>query len=980
MKNAHNSKGLSAVALAKEGLPEVATSLQAGVYPSKPSGRSGEIATFLTLASLFTIVFGLILGVQNASNVKKLNSSAQQSCTYDTTAQVKKEVPDGRGGSTISALTSSDNGSDMYVKNDKEQIGNLDPITGLFTTHFDPYPFITYQDGDHARVTLNNLDTTKWRVKKIFCNGPEGKGCPFTGERSSNNSFIENFLVTCGVQETYGWIVESTTPVPTTTPAPTSVTIPTPTTQAQCRYYTTASVRVGSTTGQLLKKSDVVKPIWGVSNNKNSQTEPRLIDRFGSNPNDQGQKDFNFDNYIFKPIDPRGEYLKGESAYVRLLGLDGSNLVITDRYCLQRNGSLIGCPSNPKSSPDKNVIDGFTVDCGVDLEYGWVVEHGQTSTPTPTPQIISCDQTVNFNGRQGTHTLQANVGSTTGNVILNYNAFGVPDRFRVEFDSREVINTGFRGEASLNAELVALGYPRCETDPYAAGPICGSGRGTASFNKNSATTTATIDVDAPLWGTAWELQLSCPSSTIITPTPTPEGNTDPVVSKCVSYQNNGAPYKVLYVSDLENTQDELLGFIDQSILSVEGTNLGSYKTKINYAYYNDMDLDFDCYEYDAGDISGGKGIGCRNVSLAQQLRDVCGAQSVYIVGRKSIDGRSSANMQDHIVNGTLNHPYATAHELGHAIGQLFDEYSYGGIASGNPIGAPNCTEDSTCSVWARKYGNEITCDSSCSYDNWHRPTLTSIMHDNVDKTFNSPSLESMRTKIDNGSSQHFSSFYTSSDSYHNSFVVNLKQDSAKKLALKNISIKQVYPQNIQSKPSSEFYKIELLDGHGKTLYSTYTEQSYVLTDVVPQLATVLKKDIYISLPYFETAATMKITDTNNVSKLDINLSKYNLGEAVKKNRQQLCGNNACDVRIGEKTSSCPQDCQKVETPLDKKLKIQNADIDKNMTVNAIDYALYIKQYGVKEILGGVKGDINNDAAVNAIDGSIIIVNLSKKIQ
>ena len=88
----------------------------------------GEIATFLALASLLTIVFGLIIGLQNTGNVKKLNSSAQQSCTYDATAQVKKEVPDGRGGSTISALTTSDNGSTMYVENDKGQKGNLDPI------------------------------------------------------------------------------------------------------------------------------------------------------------------------------------------------------------------------------------------------------------------------------------------------------------------------------------------------------------------------------------------------------------------------------------------------------------------------------------------------------------------------------------------------------------------------------------------------------------------------------------------------------------------------------------------------------------------------------------------------------------------------------------------------------------------------------------------------------------------------------------
>lgn len=101
------------------------------------------------------------------------------------------------------------------------------------------------------------------------------------------------------------------------------------------------------------------------------------------------------------------------------------------------------------------------------------------------------------------------LGSDLGNVVLHYDAVGVPDKFIVEFDGVEVLNTGYRGDAgqqsTLNSALAAKGLP---PETIAGGPA-----GTASFNKTSPTTTAVIKVYAPITGTAWSFTMDCPVDT-----------------------------------------------------------------------------------------------------------------------------------------------------------------------------------------------------------------------------------------------------------------------------------------------------------------------------------------------------------------------------------------------------------------------------------------------------------------------------------
>ena len=152
----------------------------------------------------------------------------------------------------------------------------------------------------------------------------------------------------------------------------------------------------------------------------------------------------------------------------------------------------------------------------------------KTATPTVTPTLTQTPTATQFtqytsattcntliqssawagSGGRGIFTITIDVGNGTGNLTLTYNAYSVPDKFEVYWNGSQVIDTGFRGSSSYNADLNALGYPN----------VSGTGSGSASFNKTTQSPgTITIIVTAPLEGTLWNATLSCPSD----PTPTP---------------------------------------------------------------------------------------------------------------------------------------------------------------------------------------------------------------------------------------------------------------------------------------------------------------------------------------------------------------------------------------------------------------------------------------------------------------------------
>ena len=159
-----------------------------------------------------------------------------------------------------------------------------------------------------------------------------------------------------------------------------------------------------------------------------------------------------------------------------------------------------------------------------------------STTTTTTVPVISCGESSTYTGEQRYPISQAvTLGSDIGNVFYSFDVYSVPDRFIVGWNGNVVIDTGYRGvlsydfggldRATFNASLTGKvdpitlttypdlvnfpddGYPRVST-PTA---------GTLFFNKSVAFPTfATVDVYAPLPGTAWEYTMSCPGITTTT--------------------------------------------------------------------------------------------------------------------------------------------------------------------------------------------------------------------------------------------------------------------------------------------------------------------------------------------------------------------------------------------------------------------------------------------------------------------------------
>jgi len=144
-----------------------------------------------------------------------------------------------------------------------------------------------------------------------------------------------------------------------------------------------------------------------------------------------------------------------------------------------------------------------------------------TVTPTATPyEVITgtgvCNVAVNGgSGGRGYFEYTIQLGSDTGTIPFTFDAYTVTDQFQVYWNGTMVIDTGFRGSSSYNAQLNALGYPN----------VSGPGAGSSSFNKTSASpTTALVVITAPIAGTAWEFLVGCPP---IPPTTTPTNTQTP---------------------------------------------------------------------------------------------------------------------------------------------------------------------------------------------------------------------------------------------------------------------------------------------------------------------------------------------------------------------------------------------------------------------------------------------------------------------
>ena len=127
-------------------------------------------------------------------------------------------------------------------------------------------------------------------------------------------------------------------------------------------------------------------------------------------------------------------------------------------------------------------------------------------------------------GGVGTFDFPINLGSATGTVTIEYQAYSIPDKFVFTWNGNTYTSgsgngtgSGFVGSStyastSLVQPLTTL------TGVYggSSGPqVQHGGRGTITFNKNSSTSSSNMRITAPLGGTAWWFSVSCPGMQVI---------------------------------------------------------------------------------------------------------------------------------------------------------------------------------------------------------------------------------------------------------------------------------------------------------------------------------------------------------------------------------------------------------------------------------------------------------------------------------
>lgn len=188
-------------------------------------------------------------------------------------------------------------------------------------------------------------------------------------------------------------------------------------------------------------------------------------------------------------------------------------------------------------SPNRGLVkmvineDEVTETQGAIPQYEFVVSVDGIAIPDD-PEV-DCDSTIGYGGGESfPSVLQIELGICVGRVDLHYAPGGIPDKFILEIDGEEVLNSGYRGNTSfqtaLNAELASRGLqpetihpgdhhvaPGGANLPPFTGTCTGTGGcefGIVSFHKATATSAATLKVYAPLSNTGWSVYIDCPDS------------------------------------------------------------------------------------------------------------------------------------------------------------------------------------------------------------------------------------------------------------------------------------------------------------------------------------------------------------------------------------------------------------------------------------------------------------------------------------
>ena len=244
----------------------------------------------------------------------------------------------------------------------------------------------------------------------------------------------------------------------------------------------------------------------------------------GQSPNLSGSGYFTFETVrdakgFYPPTTPK-------LASGSKVNISGSNTLIESPY-------IFSYELNTNSNTPQTSSFSFIPEVDVPLSGAFFRATGDYDMEI-APETEACGLPQNFQGGQNYPTqLESVLGSGTGTVTLTPTPFGIPDRWIVNWDGGQVIDTGYIstnpalyniGGARRNwitEDLAGLIAPEGGTYPLAPGGtapnvIASDGYpvinaiGTYTFTKNNATSAASVDVYGPIRNTGWASTLSCP--------------------------------------------------------------------------------------------------------------------------------------------------------------------------------------------------------------------------------------------------------------------------------------------------------------------------------------------------------------------------------------------------------------------------------------------------------------------------------------
>jgi uncharacterized protein (TIGR03382 family) len=229
---------------------------------------------------------------------------------------------------------------------------------------------------------------------------------------------------------------------------------------------------------------------------------------------------------------------------------------------------------------------------------------------------------------------------------------------------------------------------------------------------------------------------------VLTPTWAP-----PAPSTAAAVQQSGDAAErldLVFLGDGYTAEDQASfeADVDRTVAHVLGLEpYGSYTGMFNIWRVDTVSNESGASHYDAGqdvtrDTAFGCYYGCAGIdrliccddgavlaTLAAALPD---ADGVVVLVNDETYGGSGGTLYATSYTGTDFGPEVAAHEMGHSLVGLWDEYDYG--ISGSGAGAPNCSASSTAPTWTDWLGDEgVDAFAICAYGNLYRPTEDACM-------------------------------------------------------------------------------------------------------------------------------------------------------------------------------------------------------------------------------------------------------------